>query len=50
MPTLQQPEAYVGNVASLLDAAGQVANEATRDLFAAFMTALAAWIEVNTAR
>ena len=50
MPTLQQPEAYVGNVASLLDAAGEVANDATRDFLAAFMAAFAAWIEVNVAR
>jgi chromate reductase, NAD(P)H dehydrogenase (quinone) len=47
MPTLQQPEAYVGNVAGLLDAAGEVANDGTRDFLAAFMTAFTAWIEVN---
>jgi chromate reductase, NAD(P)H dehydrogenase (quinone) len=50
MPTLQQPEAYIGNVASLLGAAGEVANDATRDFLAAFMTAFAGWIEVNVAR
>jgi chromate reductase, NAD(P)H dehydrogenase (quinone) len=50
MPTLQQPEAYVGNVASLLNAVGELTNDATRDFLAAFMTAFAAWIEVNVAR
>jgi chromate reductase, NAD(P)H dehydrogenase (quinone) len=49
MPTLQQPEAYVGNVASLLDVSGEIANDASRDFLAAFMAAFAAWIEVNHA-
>jgi chromate reductase, NAD(P)H dehydrogenase (quinone) len=49
MLTLQQPEAYVGNVAGLLDATGEVSNDGTRDFLAAFMTAFAAWIEVNAA-
>lgn len=49
MPTLQQPEAYVGNVTSLLDASGQLTSDATRDFFVAFMRAYARWIEVNEA-
>jgi chromate reductase len=38
MPTLQQPEAYVGNVATLFDEAGGIANEGTRK----FLTGLIA--------
>jgi chromate reductase len=49
MPVLQQPEAYVGNVATLLDGAGEVTNDATREFLAGFMAAFAAWIAINTA-
>ena len=45
MPTLQQPEAYVGQAATLFDAEGKLANEGTREFFRAFITAFAAWIE-----
>jgi chromate reductase len=45
MPTLAQPEAYVANVASALDAQGQLANDATREHLRKFVEAFAAWIE-----
>ena len=45
MPALQQPEAYIGNVASLLDAQGNVSNDATRELLRKFAEAFATWIE-----
>jgi chromate reductase len=45
MPTLQQPEMYISNVAKLLDADGQLTNDDTRALFTKFATAFAAWIE-----
>lgn len=48
MPTLQQPEAYVGNVTSLLDASGDLTNDATSGFFVAFIEAFAAWIEINS--
>lgn len=45
MPTLQQPEAYVGNVGQLFaDASGNIANDQTREFLAKFMSAFAAWI------
>lgn len=44
MPAMQQPEAYVGNVAGLFDPAGNLANDATREFLARFMQAFAAWI------
>lgn len=49
MPTLAQPEAYVGNVASLLDGQGQLADDRTRDLLRQFVDAFAAWIERHRA-
>ena len=45
MPTMAQPEAYLGNVASLRDPHGQLANDATREFLRKFVEAFAAWIE-----
>ncbi len=49
MPTMAQPEAYVGNVAALLDPQGNVTVDATREFLRKFVEAFAAWIE-RTAR
>jgi len=45
MPVLQQPEAYVGNAATLFDEAGGVKNEGTEKFLRSFAEAFAAWIE-----
>jgi chromate reductase len=45
MPALQQPEAYIGHVAELLDDNGQVKVEGTRTFLTDFMAAFATWIE-----
>lgn len=45
MPVMQQPEAYVGNVADLLDDRGRLTNEGTRDFLKTFTDAFADWIE-----
>ncbi len=45
MPAMQQPEAYVGGVAGLLDARGRLTNEKTREFLRKFAAAFAAWIE-----
>jgi len=47
MPTLQQPEAYVGGVAKLVDEQGNITNDGTRDFLTAFMTGFAKWIDVQ---
>lgn len=47
VPTLQQPEAYIGGAASLFDEAGGIAKEDTRKFLTKFMAAFAGWIEVN---
>jgi chromate reductase, NAD(P)H dehydrogenase (quinone) len=44
MPTLQQPEVYLGNIAGQFDETGTL-NAGTRDLLKGFMAAFAAWIE-----
>jgi chromate reductase, NAD(P)H dehydrogenase (quinone) len=44
MPTMQQPEAYVGNVGGLLDENGKLTNDGTRDFLKGFVEAFAVWI------
>jgi chromate reductase len=45
MPPLQQPEAYVGNAASLFADDGSLANESTRSFFKTFIDAFATLID-----
>lgn len=42
---LQQPEAYIGNVMSLLDEKGNVVNEDTKNHLQAYVDAFTNWIE-----
>ena len=49
MPTLQQPEAYVGGAADMFDESGGFKKPETRQFAEKFMAAFAAWIE-RTAR
>jgi chromate reductase len=50
VPTMQQPEAYIGGAATLFDKEGHPTNEGMRKFFKDFMEAFAAWIEVHVAR
>ncbi|MDB5448469.1 MAG: phosphodiesterase [Phenylobacterium sp.] len=45
MPTLQQPEAYVGNAFSLFGDNGELANETTAEFLRGFAQTFADWIE-----
>jgi chromate reductase, NAD(P)H dehydrogenase (quinone) len=45
MPTLQQPEAYIGGAAKLFDEDGKLVNPGTGEFLKKFMQAFAAWIE-----
>ncbi len=47
MPTMQQPEAYIGNVAALFDKDGNLISEKTREFFQMIMTAFEEWINTN---
>jgi chromate reductase, NAD(P)H dehydrogenase (quinone) len=47
VPTMQQPEAYIGNVATLFDDNGALASESTRQFLQKFMDSFAAWVENN---
>jgi chromate reductase len=44
MPTLQQPEAYLGHVDKMFDASGQFANPVTREFCVKFLNAFNEWI------
>jgi chromate reductase len=44
MPTMAQPEAYIGGVDKLLDSSGRFVSGATRDFCASFVQAFDAWI------
>jgi chromate reductase len=50
VPTLQQPEAYIGGAAGLFDANNNLSSESTRDFLRKFMEAYSAWIEQTQRR
>ena len=50
VPTLQQPEVYLGGVASLVDAESNITNDSTRAFLTKFMNTFARWIEVQRCR
>ena len=45
VPTLQQPEAYIGGADKLFDQSGNLTNDSTREFLRKFMAAFAGWIE-----
>ncbi len=45
VPTLQQPEAYVGGAGKMFDEVGKLTNESTREFLTRFLHAYAAWVE-----
>ena len=45
MPTLQQPELYIGGAPKLFDEQGRLINDDTRKLLQTFIDAFASWIE-----
>jgi chromate reductase len=47
VPTMQQPEAYIGNAANLFDESGNFANDSIREFAAKYMHAFAAWVDTN---
>jgi chromate reductase, NAD(P)H dehydrogenase (quinone) len=47
MPTLQQPEAYIGAAHTLFDEQGKLVNDGTKKFLATFAQAFAVWIEKN---
>ena len=48
VPTMQQPEAYIGGAANLFDASGTLINETTRESLRKFMSAFGTWVARNS--
>lgn len=44
VPTMAQPEAYIGGATELFDDSGNLTNESTKEFFRGFMQAFAAWV------
>lgn len=49
MPTLQQPEMYIGNCAGMFDGQGELTNESTRTFLKNFLDTFAGWVERSIA-
>ncbi len=50
VPTMPQPEAYIGSASTLFDAAGNLINDNTKSLLTKFASAYAAWVEAHIAK
>lgn len=48
VPTMPQPEAYIGGVAALFDESGNLINESTKEFLTKFMAAFAKWVDANS--
>jgi len=49
VPTMQQPEAYIGGAATLFDEQGGIANEVSKTFLTRFMASFATWVETHHA-
>lgn len=47
VPTMQQPEAYIGHADKLFNGGGKLADARTRAFLGKFLTAFASWVEAN---
>lgn len=45
VPTLQQPEAYIGEAAKLFDSSGKLTNDSTREFLRKFITSYSDWVD-----
>jgi chromate reductase len=48
VPTMPQPEAYIGNASALFNERGELINEETRKFMKNFIDAFAVWVSHNT--
>ncbi len=47
VPTMQQPEAYIGNIAKLMDDSGNIKDESTLGYLKNIMESFGAWVEIH---
>ena len=50
MPTMQQPEAYIGGAATLFDTDGNLVKDDTRKFLEGFLKAFTAWVALHTGK
>ena len=44
MPTMQQPEAYIGNASSIFNDQGEISSDPTRDFLVQYLGSFARWV------
>jgi len=47
VPTMAQPEAYIGEATALFDDKGKLTNDSTRDFLKSYMAAFEKWVDTN---
>ena len=47
VPTMAQPEAYIGDAAALFDDKGKLTNDSTKEFLKSFMKAFMKWVEIH---
>jgi len=50
VPTMQQPEAYIGGAHKLFDESGKLTDDRTRDFLKKFLAAFETWVERNAVK
>jgi chromate reductase, NAD(P)H dehydrogenase (quinone) len=50
VPTMAQPEAYIGNAAALFDDKGDFANDSIKGFAVKFLESFAAWVETHRSK
>lgn len=48
VPTMAQPEAYIGDASGLFDDSGNLTNESIKEFLRTFIEAFAQWVETHT--
>lgn len=48
VPTMAQPEAYIGDAAALFDDKGKLTNDSTKEFLKSFMKAFEKWVNTHT--
>jgi chromate reductase len=47
VPTMAQPEAYIGGASALFDDSGHLTDDSTKEFLGSFMAAFEAWVQTN---
>ena len=47
VPAMQQPEAYIGDIADYMDESGNIKNESTLEYLKSIMESFAEWVKIN---